>query len=137
MGWARSFLLGHVGQQLDIEELRSQLAVHRMRTVRRQAMSLKAMGKQVESLQIECDNLKLYLAALIRLLVENDLCTKEELEAIVDKIDGEDGQVDGVGKDVLPARNARRARAEPESVVPGATPCVPTKGVRLRPKHRR
>ena len=133
MGWGRYLVLG----DLDLEKLRSQLVTHRMQTVRRQATSLKVMGRQVESLQIECDNLKLYLAALIRLLVENDLCTREELEAIVDKIDGEDGQVDGVGQNVLPARNARRSPAEPKSVVPRATPCVPTKGVRLRPKHRR
>jgi len=136
MGWGQLFWLGNIGQQFDIEQLRAELHGHRRSTRLRLGRSVKELAAQVQELQSESDSLKLYVAALIRIVAKHGLATPEELVAIVDAIDGEDGQVDGANQEVLPKRASRPARPDREPGV-GSGPAVPTRGVRLRPRHRR
>lgn len=94
MGWGRMLLLGNVGQQLDIGDVQDELA--RITSYlqagsqfdRQTADALKRLAK-------ENAELKLYLAAVIRLLASKGVVTPAELTAIVETIDRSDGQTDG------------------------------------------
>lgn len=87
-------LLGDVGQQLDIRDTHQALA--------RISAQLRATGRfdqevaqRLDSLARENAELKLYLAAIVRLLVAKGAITPEELQDIVDVIDRSDGTGDG------------------------------------------
>jgi len=100
MGWGRWLLLGELGrhleQQEDIEHVERQLRW------RRQASS--SMEKRLKRLQRENDELKLYLASALRLLVAKGVVTPEELRAMVAAVDREDGADDGrYGGSLAPA----------------------------------
>jgi hypothetical protein len=96
MGWGRYFLLGDLGQQLDlsdqreeIDRLRQEIEIQRSRSAG--SGSTDAMRR----LQAENDELRLYLAAVIRVLVSKRVVTQSEIRQIVEAIDAEDGTVDG------------------------------------------
>lgn len=102
MGWGRMLLLGDVGQQLDIRDTQRALAQIGAR--------LHAGGKfdahvadELEALTRENGELKLYLAAVVRLLLAKGVVTQAELEDIVKTIDRSDGSADGrFDGDVVP-----------------------------------
>src|SRR5262245_43670905 len=102
MGWLRMFAMGNVGQQLDISD--QQKALGQLRDqLRAQAGQVKQVDEQLVELWSENLDLKLYVAAIFRLLVAKKLVTPEELRALVDAVDAEDGKSDGVFRgDVLP-----------------------------------
>ena len=88
------FLLGNFGQQLDlmdnkeeIDHLRTQLAARRQEA--------PPAASDLDTLQQENDELKLYLAAIFRLLAAKGLATPQELRSLVTAIDTEDGAGDG------------------------------------------
>jgi hypothetical protein len=93
MGWGR-YLLGDIGQQLDIEDQREALerlrqhvhAGHRRET---------SLEERLNALQEENDQLKLYVTALVRMLVAKKIATPDEVSELVRAIDGEDGLEDG------------------------------------------
>lgn len=94
MGWGRMLFLGDVGQQLDIRDTQ--------RALSQISAQLHATGhfehevaRRLEVLTTENAELKLYLAALVRLLVAKGAITADELKQIVDTIDRSDGQADG------------------------------------------
>lgn len=97
MGWGRMFLLGNIGQQLDIQEQRQEL--QRLRRTVREVQSTKAgqdeLASRVVALEDEVDELRLYLTAVIRHLVARGLTSETELETLIDAVDAEDGAVDG------------------------------------------
>lgn len=49
----------------------------------------------VATLQAENDEMKLYLAAVVRMLVHKNFCTVDEIKQIVHALDSADGSVDG------------------------------------------
>lgn len=94
MGWGRMLLLGNVGQQLDIQDAEQALAS--LRTEVESATQADAtLSRRLELLTAENAELKLYLAAIIRLLVAKGTVTDAELRLIVDSLDREDGRADG------------------------------------------
>jgi len=90
MGWGKWLLLGDLGQQLDIEDQKAE--IDRMRS---EMSQLRSSGGGDLKLQDENDELRLYLAALIRLMVSKGMITGNELTQIVEAIDKEDGYTDG------------------------------------------
>jgi hypothetical protein len=94
MGWGRFFLLGDLGQQLDLSDQRRELDKLRLlvRSRRRAALGIE---EQVSELQSDADEVRLFLAATVRLLVSKGIVTKEEIQQFVDVIDAEDGTPDG------------------------------------------
>jgi Tfp pilus assembly protein PilO len=93
MGWGRFFLLGNLGQQLDlmdqqeeIERLRTRLAADRAEPATPPA--------SLEELQRENDELRLYVAVLLRLLQRKGIATAEEIRDLVESVDREDGGPD-------------------------------------------
>lgn len=96
MGWGRWFLLGDWGQQMDIqeqkqeiEELRQQLNDSYVNS--RDATSLQS---RMARLEIENNELRLYLAALIRYLGHQRILRQEDFRELVETIDAEDGNTD-------------------------------------------
>ena len=101
MGWGRTFLLGDVGNRLDIEDCEKDI-----RVLKESLMQLhdeeNAVDTELQALQRENDQLKLYLAAVIRLLTSNDILSRDDIKKMVEIIDAEDGAMDGKARgDVL------------------------------------
>jgi regulator of replication initiation timing len=94
MGWGRTFLLGDVGNRLDISDCEEDI-----RVLKESLMEIHHEGQNIDSellaLQHENNHLKLYLAAITRLLISKNMLNKEEIERMVDIIDAEDGAMDG------------------------------------------
>jgi hypothetical protein len=87
-------LLGDLGQQLDIQDTRramDNLAIEAQRAARAGDHTARSVGE----LARENAELKLYLAAITRLLVAKGVVTPRELADIVDAIDRSDGRADG------------------------------------------
>jgi hypothetical protein len=94
MGWGRYLLLGDLGQQLDLADQKAEIANLRAE-IRRSRSSASGSTGLLEQVQAENDELRLYLAAVIRVLLAKRVVSIDELRQIVDAIDAEDGSVDG------------------------------------------
>ena len=93
MGWLRYFFLGDFGQQLDLHQHEADIA-----KLKKQLDTQKgpvATKDALKALRRENDELKLYVVALLRLLIAKKVATVEEIRALVDVIDREDGAADG------------------------------------------
>ncbi|MFO0982006.1 MAG: hypothetical protein U1E76_09730 [Planctomycetota bacterium] len=93
MGWGRYLLLGDLGQQLEVanQGLHLERLKHEMQSRRDQS---RTQERRIDDLERENDELKLYVAALIRLLFVKRLATADEVRALVRTIDSEDGEHD-------------------------------------------
>ncbi|MFZ1935908.1 MAG: hypothetical protein WCB27_23955 [Thermoguttaceae bacterium] len=94
MGWGRYFLLGDLGQQLDISDQKAEIDQLRQEMLRSRSAG-SGSTDALRRLQAENDELRLYLAAVIRILLSKGVVTQGEMRQIVDAIDAEDGTVDG------------------------------------------
>lgn len=103
MGWGRYFLLGDLGQQLDLNERADEIARLESRLQATRSRD-SAVADELRRLTVENGQLKLYVAAIYRLLLDKRLVTTEELESVVSAIDREDGTEDGQLKGPLPGR---------------------------------
>lgn len=88
MGWGRMLLLGNVGQQLDIGDLTNEI-VGMQNSVTENLQVDREQGRSIELLHRENQELKLYLATLIRLLVAKGVIKPEEVETTVRAIETE------------------------------------------------
>lgn len=94
MGWGRMLLLGDLGQQLDIRD--TQASLDRITRHLQEASRFdQDVARNLGDLARENAELKLYLAAIVRLLVAKGTVTPAELAAVVEAIDRSDGQADG------------------------------------------
>jgi len=80
------FLLGDVGQQLDIGDLETDVAQMRSRMAQK-SQTDRQQDSEIEQLKRENHDLKLYLATLIRLLVSKGVLKQEEVDATVAAIE--------------------------------------------------
>lgn len=101
MGWGRTFLLGDIGNRMDISDCEQDI-----RVLKESLMDIHTEGQNIDSellaVQRENDHLKLYLAAITRLLISKGILSKDEIEKMVDIVDAEDGAMDGKARgDVL------------------------------------
>lgn len=101
MGWGRTFLLGDIGNRLDIEDCEQDI-----RVLKESLMAMHDEGQKIDSellsVRRENDQLKLYIAAIIRLLTTKGVLGADEIRRMVDIIDGEDGAMDSKARgDIL------------------------------------
>ncbi len=93
MGWGRTFLLGDVGNRLDISDCEQDI-----RVLKESLMALHQEEHEVDAelraVQMENNELKLYLASVIRLLTSKGIISKEDIRKMVDIIDAEDDAMD-------------------------------------------
>ncbi len=94
MGWGRTLLLGDIGNRLDIAD--TEEGIKRLqRELNQSAQRDMTQDQKLDWLVRENNELKLYLASLVRLMTTKGQITTAELEAMVAAIDAEDGQADG------------------------------------------
>jgi hypothetical protein len=86
MGWGRMLFLGNVGQQLDIGDLENSIGEMQSAFLENQQIDLK-QARSIADLQRENQELKLYLATVVRLLVSKGVLKSEEVEATVNAIE--------------------------------------------------
>lgn len=94
MGWGRTFLLGDIGNRLDIADMERDIT-----QLKQEIDSFvdkdMSQDQKIEALLKENAELKLYLASLIRLLTSKGIVSRDELKVMVDYIDSEDESKDG------------------------------------------
>ena len=78
--------LGNVGQQLDIDDLSRAIDLMQSSLERKQNLDQR-QERSIEELRQENQELKLYLATLMRLLVAKGVIKQEEVDAAVHAID--------------------------------------------------
>lgn len=88
MGWGRMLLLGNVGQQLDIGDLNNEIAGMQTAVASNDAVD-REQARSIERLQRENQQLQLYLATLLRLLVSKGVLQPEEVETTVRAIEAD------------------------------------------------
>jgi hypothetical protein len=89
MGWGRTLLLGDIGNRLDIADTERDIESLRKR-VRSKSRTDQDQDARLKVLEHENDQLKVYLASLLRVLVSKGTLSRGELEAFVDIIDADD-----------------------------------------------
>ena len=94
MGWARTLLLGDIGNRLDIADAEAEIATLR-RSNDRTGRFLLGKELEIASLKDEMGRQKLAIQALTRFLIEKGMVNPAELDDFIAQIDAEDGVVDG------------------------------------------
>lgn len=101
MGWGRTFLLGDVGNRLDIEDCEKDIRILKQ-SLMEMYQEEHAVDGELHAVQMENNQLKLYLAAVIRLLTAKGVLSRDDIQKMVEIIDAEDGAMDGKARgDVL------------------------------------
>lgn len=94
MGWARTLLLGDIGNRLDIAD--AEKNIRAMRASQQSATrALKSKEQTIRQLKDELGRQNLAIQALTRFLIEKDMINEAELDDFIAEIDAEDGVIDG------------------------------------------
>jgi hypothetical protein len=88
MGWGRTLFLGDIGNRLDIADTERDIKNLHQKISKKSRVD-QQQEERLKELEIENDQMKLYLASLIRLLVSKGTLSQHELHAFVDIIDDE------------------------------------------------
>jgi hypothetical protein len=88
MGWGRTLFLGDIGNRLDIADTERDIKSLHQKISKKSRVDQR-QEERLKELEIENDQMKLYLASLIRLLVSKGTLSQNELHAFVDIIDEE------------------------------------------------
>jgi hypothetical protein len=88
MGWGRYFLLGDIGQQLDIQDRQRELDGMRNQ-LESQWSRDQNQDAQIETLRRENQELKLYVAGIVRLLQSKNVVSAEDIRDLVGAVDPE------------------------------------------------
>ena len=86
MGWGRMLFLGNIGQQLDLDDFETE--IRRIKDTFAQVSAVdQAQGNELQRLRHDNDELRLYLATLMRLLVQKGVLTARETASMAAAID--------------------------------------------------
>jgi len=88
-------LLGDLGQQFDLQEQKEQIRDLRDQVRAESSRATASVEMRLDVLERNCDEMKLYLASLVRYLISKRALDPQEFETLVDEIDAEDGSSDG------------------------------------------
>jgi hypothetical protein len=91
MSWGRMFLLGNVGQQLDIEDVKDYLNKAITEINENQKLDLEQTA-EIQRLKDDNRELKLYTLGLVRLLSSKGIITELELSSIVSMVESRNPQ---------------------------------------------
>ncbi len=86
MGWGRMLLLGNVGQQMDIDELKNYLD-QAIAEINKSDQINQQQEQEIEQLKKDNRELKLYTLGLVRLLSSKGVLTDAEVQHLVSTID--------------------------------------------------
>lgn len=91
MGWGRMFLLGNVGQQMDIEDIKDYLN-RAIEEINKGEEVNEHQGRQIARLTKENQELRLYVLGLMRVLKHKGMLTEGELASVVSAVEGVAGR---------------------------------------------
>jgi hypothetical protein len=94
MGWGHWLLLDDIGQKHNLAEAIAEIDILEQR-LNKAAVGQASVAEELRRLSVENNQLKLYVSALFRLLLDKGIVGLEELETLVTAIDREDGAEDG------------------------------------------
>lgn len=94
MGWGRMLLLGNWGQQMDIEDQRREIEGLRQQLESNATTKDTTLKSRIARLEKENNELRLYLASLIRYLGHKKVLSQSEFQRLVETVDAEDGSTD-------------------------------------------
>ncbi|MBL7214378.1 MAG: hypothetical protein ISS71_01735 [Phycisphaerae bacterium] len=101
MGWGRTFLLGDIGNRLDIKDCEQDIRILK-ESLMEMYQEEHEVDTELRAVQMENNQFKLYLAAIIRLLTSKGVISRDDIQKMVEIIDAEDGAMDGKARgDVL------------------------------------
>ena len=101
MGWARTLILGDVGNRLDIADCENDIKVLKASLMEMHQDDI-SQDEELIRLRRETDELKLYLSAIVRLLASKNILTVDHLHKMVNVVDAEDGAMDNKARnDIL------------------------------------
>ncbi len=87
MGWGRALFLGDLGNWLDTRD--NEKGIQDLRTHLRAKRNLdQKQDERIQALEKENDELKLYLGGLVQVLISKGALSRQELEGIVNSIEG-------------------------------------------------
>ncbi len=86
MGWGRMFLLGNVGQQMDIEEVKDYLN-RAIEEINKGEQVDQDQNREIERLKKDTRELQLYVLALGRLLARKQIVSEAELASMVTAVE--------------------------------------------------
>lgn len=86
MGWGRFFLLGNIGQQLDLQDRQRELDEVRGQLDSQWSRD-RTQDSQIKAQWTEIQELKLYLTSLVQLLTRKGVVTQAEIEEIVEMVE--------------------------------------------------
>jgi hypothetical protein len=86
MGWGRMFLLGDVGQQMDIEQIKTYLN-RAIDEINKGDETDAQQDREIDRLKRQNRELQLYVLALGRLLARKGVVTEAELSAMVSAVE--------------------------------------------------
>ncbi|OKH11760.1 hypothetical protein [[Limnothrix rosea] IAM M-220] len=90
MGWARTLLLGDIGNQLDIED-NGEIIDYLLSELKTQRQANEDHNHRLHELEQENQQLKTSLALMVHTLCQKDILTKQELEAFVELVETKSG----------------------------------------------
>jgi hypothetical protein len=94
VGWGKFLFLGGLGNRLDLDSAETEVRALKGRLALR-ARQIADQDELVRQLKDDTAELKLYLAAIVRLLISKRLITQEEFARFVEAVDASDGARDG------------------------------------------
>lgn len=86
MGWARTLLLGDIGNRLDIADTEKDITRVRRELSRKRIVD-ETQEKAILQLQEENEQLELCMAALVKTLERKGILSPEEVKNLVDMIE--------------------------------------------------
>ncbi len=87
MGWARTFLLGDIGNRLDIADTERDIGGLRQKISKIRA-SDRRQQRTLEQLSADNEQLELCIAAIVKSLQSKGVFTAEEVESLVNMLEG-------------------------------------------------
>lgn len=119
MGWLNTFLLGDIGNRLDIQATEEDIE-----RLRRRA---DTKDHHIRMLEAELARHKLAITALTRYLISRQIVDAADLDAFTREIDGEDGVIDGKLTTISPPPAGRPSlpKQRKKSPPPASRPPLP------------
>ncbi|MES2924075.1 MAG: hypothetical protein V4819_21160 [Verrucomicrobiota bacterium] len=117
MGWARTLLLGDIGNRLDIADAEAEINRIERSQLRAQS-AFDEKEREIFMLKDELGRQKLATQALTRFLIEKGIIEAAELADFISQVDAEDGVIDGK----MTVDSATRRLQFQKKAIPGKSP---------------
>ena len=95
MGWLSYFLVNDIAQDKHSSDLTDEIVRLQDELEKQRNSSPMPSSLPIKELQKENDELKLYIAALVKILISKGVMTPDEIKQMIAVVDSQDGSQDG------------------------------------------